>query len=44
MKMNSNKCHLLVLGDKFKHMWANIDDDKLQDSRTVGFAGITIDK
>ena len=28
-KMNSDKCHLFVSGNKYKHMWANIDDNKI---------------
>ena len=25
--MNSNKCHLLISGHKYEHLWANIGND-----------------
>ena len=43
MKMNAGKCHLLVSGHKYEHMWAKIGDDQIWESRTVKLLGITID-
>ena len=41
--MNSDKCHLFVSGQKYEHLWAKIDNDKIWEARTVKLLGITID-
>ena len=38
-KMNSYKCHLFILGNKFENWWTKID----RENRTVKLLGITID-
>ena len=43
MKMNSDKCHLLVVGHKFDQIWAKIDTDLIWESNSVKPIGITID-
>ena len=43
MKMNSDKCHLIVSGNKHENMWAKIGHDQIWESRTVKLLGITID-
>ena len=43
VKMNSNKCHLLVAGHKFEQIWANIGTDLIWGSNSVKLLGITID-
>ena len=42
MKMNASKCHLFVSGNKHEHMWANIGDDQIRESRTVKLLDVTI--
>ena len=43
MKLNTDKCHLLVSGNKNEHMWAKVGNDKIWESRTVKLLGVTID-
>ena len=43
MKMNSEKCYLLVTGHKFEQMWAEIDTDLIWESNSVKLLGIAID-
>ena len=43
MKLNSDKCHLLVCGHKYEHMICSIDDTKVIESHIVKLLGITID-
>ena len=43
MKLNTDKCHLLVSGNKNEHMWAKVGNDKIWESRTVRLLGVTID-
>ena len=35
MKLNTDKCHLLVFGTKYEHSWAKIGDDKIWESNEV---------
>ena len=43
MKMNSDKCHLLVSGHKYELMIANIGDEQIIESNIVKLFGINID-
>ena len=43
MKMNSDKCHLLVAGHKFEQIWAKIGTDLIWESNSVKLPGKTID-
>ena len=43
MKMNSDKCHLLVVGHKFEQIWGEIGTDLIWKSNSVKLLGITID-
>ena len=43
MKLNTDKCHLLISGHKYEHMWAKIGNDTIWESGTVKLLGITID-
>ena len=42
VKMNSDKCHLLVAGHKFEQIWAKIGTDLIWESNSVKLLGITI--
>ena len=43
MKINSDKCHLFISGNKFEHLWVKIGNDRIWESRTVKLLGITLD-
>ena len=43
MKMNSDKCHLLVCGHKYELMIANIGNEQIIEKSTVKLLGINID-
>ena len=43
VKLNTDKCHLLVSGTKYEHSWAKKDDDKSWESNKVKRLGLTID-
>ena len=42
MKRNTDKCHLLVSGNKKGQMWAKLDRDIVWESNDVKFLGITL--
>ena len=44
MKLNSDKCHLLVSGHHYEEMFVNIGKYIIWESKTVKLLGITIDK
>ena len=41
--MNSDKCHLFILGNKSEHLWTEIGNNRILENRTVKLLGITID-
>ena len=43
MKMNSDKCHLFISGNKFEHLWVKTGNDRIWKSRTVKLLVITLD-
>ena len=43
MKLNTDKCHLLVAGQKNEHIFAKIGKDLLWESKTECLLGVTID-
>ena len=43
MKLNTDKCHLLMCGHKYEHQWAQIGKDKIWEEREVKLLGINID-
>ena len=43
MKLNKDKCHLLISGNKNEQMWANVDKYIAWESNNVKLRGITID-
>ena len=43
MKINAEKCHFFISGNKFEQMWARIRDDMIWENRTAKLLGITID-
>ena len=43
MKLNTDKCHLLVSGHKFEEMWMKVGKDCIWESKEVKLLGVTID-
>ena len=43
MKLNTDKCHLLVSGHKFEEMWMKVGKDCIWESKDVNLLGVTID-
>ena len=44
MKFNEDKCHLLISGHKFEHVWADIVNDRVWESQHRKLLGVIIDK
>ena len=44
MKLNENKCHLLIAGLKHEHIWAKAGDAKIWESECQKLLGIYIDR
>ena len=42
MKLNTDKCHLLVSGNKNGQMWAKLDRDIVWESNDIKLLGITL--
>ena len=42
MKLNKSKCHLLVSGSKFEHVWAKIGNEQIWESASEKLLGIEI--
>ena len=43
MKLNPDKCHLLVSGHRYEHMWIRVGQDKIWEDKEAKLLGITID-
>ena len=43
MKLNEDKCHLLLAGHKYEHIWAIIGNSRIWESQTVNLLGVCID-
>lgn len=43
MKLNTDKCHLLVSGHKYEKTWIRVGKDKIWEERNVKLLGVTID-
>ena len=44
MKLNTDKCHFLLAGYKYEHVWANVGDDKIWESQKEKLLGVIIDR
>ena len=44
MKLNKDKCHLLVSGHKYENVWVKIGDEKIGGSEKQKLLGIEIGK
>ena len=43
MKRNTDKCHLLISGNKNECMWVKLDDDTVWENNDIELLGVTID-
>ena len=43
MKLNKEKCHLLVSGHKYEHIWIKINNYMIWENKNVKFLGVNID-
>ena len=43
MKLNTDKCHLLVAGHKFELTWVIVGPDKIWEDHSVKLLGVSID-
>ena len=43
MKLNTDKCHLIVAGYKYEYIYAQIGNDYIGESREQRLLGVTID-
>ena len=43
MKLNTDKCHLIVSGYKHEQIWVEIGNDRIWESSDVKLLGVTID-
>ena len=43
MKLNADKCHLFISGNKYEHGWVNTGVSKLWESSNVKLLGVNID-
>ena len=44
MKLNQDKCHLLISGYKNENVWANIGNEKIWESNKQKLLGLYIDR
>ena len=44
MKLNEDKCHLLVAGHRYESLWANIGETRIWESKNKKLLGLTIDR
>ena len=42
MKLNADKCHLFISGNKYEHCWVNTGVSKLLESSNVKLLGVNI--
>ena len=43
MKLNTDKCDLLISGTRNEHIWAKVGNDKIWESESVKLLGVHID-
>ena len=44
MKLNEDKCHLLVAGNRCETLWGNIRETRIWESKNEKLLGLTIDR
>ena len=44
MKLNTDKCHLIIAGNKYEHIWAKLGEELMWEENSVKLLGVTIDR
>ena len=44
MKLNTDKCHLIISGNKHESLWANVGNDRIWELKYVKLLGINVDR
>ena len=44
MKLNTDKCHLLIPVNKYEHIWAKLGEELIWEETSVKLLGVTIDR
>ena len=44
MKLNEDKCHLLLAGHRYETLWANTGETRIWESKNAKFLGLTVDR
>ena len=44
MKLNTDKCHIIISGNKYESLWVDTRNDRMWESNYVKLLGINIDK
>ena len=44
MKLNEDKCHFLIAANTNEHLWINIENEMIWESKEEKLFGVTIDK
>ena len=44
MKLNTDKCHLIIAGNKYEHIWAKLGEELIWEENSVKLLGVTIDR
>ena len=43
MKLNGTKCHFLIAGNKYEHLWLNVGQSQIWETQSEKILGVTID-
>ena len=44
MKLNTDKCHIIISGNKYESLWVDTRNDRMWESNYVKLLGINIDR
>ena len=44
MTLNTDKCHIIISGNKYESPWMNIGNDEIWESNNVKLSGVIIDR
>ena len=44
MKLNTDKCHLIIAGNKYGHIWAKLGEELMWEENSVKLLGVAIDR
>ena len=44
MKLHTDKCHLIIVSNKYEHMFAKLGEEIIWEENSVKLLGVTIDR